>query len=159
REWVLSAFSKLSGDCLMDSFKALKVPNIQSIAPDAEIGYILEVDLEAPVHLHDYFADYSLASEKQIIPENWLSLYMKYYALKFRQSPWMKEYIEENIRKRKIAKANGDKFGVMYYKLKNNAVFGKQMKNIHKHMRVELLRTEEDKKIRRLASSPLFEEL
>jgi hypothetical protein len=28
-------------------------------------------------------------------------------ALKFRQSSWMKEYIEKNIRKRKIAKANG----------------------------------------------------
>ena len=51
-------------------------------------------------------------------------------ALKFRQSPWMKDYIEENICKRKIAKANGDEFGVMYYKLKNNAVFGKQMENI-----------------------------
>jgi hypothetical protein len=32
-------------------------------------------------------------------------------ALKFRQSPWMKAYIEENIRKRKIAKAIGDEFG------------------------------------------------
>ncbi|CAG8836601.1 28886_t:CDS:1, partial [Racocetra persica] len=40
--------------------------------------------------------------------------------------------------------------------LKNNAVFSKQMENVYKYMRVELLRTEEDKKIRRLASSPLF---
>ncbi|CAG8844028.1 26948_t:CDS:2, partial [Racocetra persica] len=54
-------------------------------------------------------------------------------ALKFRQSPWMKEYIEKNIRKRKIAKANRDEFGSL-----------------------ELLRTEEDKKIRRLASSLLY---
>jgi hypothetical protein len=68
----------------------------------------------------------------------------------------MKEYIEENIRKRKIAKANGDEFGVMYYKLKNNAVFGKQMENVRKHMRVEILRTAEDKKLKRLASSPLY---
>ncbi|CAG8694219.1 3918_t:CDS:2, partial [Racocetra fulgida] len=137
-----------------------EVPDIQSIAPDAEIGYMLELDLEAPVHLHDYFADYPLASEKQIIPENWLSLYNKrlvndkevgngkyasgeklvqtlypkknyvvhyralqiymkfgmkvtkiHSAFKFRQSPWMKDYIEENIRKRKIAKANVDEFG------------------------------------------------
>jgi len=51
----------------------------------------------------------------------------------------MKDYIEENICKRKIAKANEDEFGVMYYKLKNNAVFGKQMENVYKHMRVELL--------------------
>src|SRR3990170_4080140 len=52
-----------------------KIPDIQSIAPDAEIGYTLEVDLEAPVHLHDFFTDYPLVPEKQIVPENWLSLY------------------------------------------------------------------------------------
>src|SRR6185437_7951649 len=52
-----------------------EVPDIQSIAPDAEIGYMLELDLEAPVHLHNYFANYPLAPEKQIIPEDWLSLY------------------------------------------------------------------------------------
>ena len=50
----------------------------------------------------------------------------------------MKEYIEKNIRKRKIAKANRDEFEVIYYKVKNNAVFGKQMENVRKHMRVEL---------------------
>ncbi|CAI2194874.1 13475_t:CDS:1, partial [Funneliformis geosporum] len=54
-----------------------EIPNIQSITPDAKIGYMLEVDLEAPVHLHDFFADYSLTPEKQIVPENWLSLYNK----------------------------------------------------------------------------------
>ncbi|CAG8707769.1 15457_t:CDS:2 [Funneliformis mosseae] len=52
-----------------------EVPDIQSIAPDAKIGCMLELDLEVPVHLHNYFADYSLASEKQIISEDWLSLY------------------------------------------------------------------------------------
>ncbi|CAI2192608.1 13620_t:CDS:2, partial [Funneliformis geosporum] len=52
-----------------------KIPDIKSIASNAEIGYILEVDLEVPVHLHDFFADYSLAPEKQIVPEDWLSLY------------------------------------------------------------------------------------
>jgi len=77
-------------------------------------------------------------------------------ALKFHQSPWMKPYIEENIRKRKISKASGDEFGVMYYKLKNNAVFGKQMENVRKHMRVELLKPDEDKKLKRLTSSPLY---
>ncbi|CAI2195486.1 16458_t:CDS:1, partial [Funneliformis geosporum] len=52
-----------------------KVPDIQSIAPNAEIGYTLEVDLEVPTHLHDFFADFPLAPEKQIVSENWLSLY------------------------------------------------------------------------------------
>ncbi|CAG8849286.1 23843_t:CDS:1, partial [Gigaspora margarita] len=47
-----------------------KVPDIQSIAPDAEIGYTIEVDLEALAYLHDFFADYPLSSKKPTIPEN-----------------------------------------------------------------------------------------
>ncbi|CAB5369714.1 unnamed protein product [Rhizophagus irregularis] len=54
-----------------------EVPDIQTIAPDAEIGYMPEVDLEVPAHLHNFFADYPLAPEKQIVPENWLSPIMK----------------------------------------------------------------------------------
>uniref|UniRef100_U9SG93 Uncharacterized protein n=1 Tax=Rhizophagus irregularis (strain DAOM 181602 / DAOM 197198 / MUCL 43194) TaxID=747089 RepID=U9SG93_RHIID len=126
-----------------------KIPDIQSIVSDIEIGYILEVDLEAPVHLHDFFTDYLLAFEKQLIPENWLNLYNerlvkdkevgngKYVSEEklvqtlFIKKNYMKDYIEKNIRKRKIAKANGNEFGVMYYKLKNNAVFGKQMENVY----------------------------
>ncbi|CAI2197579.1 4646_t:CDS:2, partial [Funneliformis geosporum] len=68
----------------------------------------------------------------------------------------MANYIEKNIRKRKIVKANRDEFRIIYYKVKNNAVFGKQIENICKHMKVELLHTNEDKKIRYLASSLLY---
>ncbi|CAG8852392.1 5038_t:CDS:2, partial [Gigaspora margarita] len=112
-------------------------------------------------------------------PENWLSLYnerlvkdkevengkyvsgeklvqtlftKKNYIIHYRA---LQTYMKFRMKITKIH-ANGDEFGIMYYKLKNNAVFGKQMKNVCKHMRVELLRTEEDKKIRRLASSPLY---
>ncbi|KAF0383973.1 zinc finger protein [Gigaspora margarita] len=60
---------------ILDKVSPKKVPDIQSIAPDAKIGYALEVDLEAPVHLHNFFADYLLVPEKQIVSENWLSLY------------------------------------------------------------------------------------
>ncbi|CAG8758771.1 6020_t:CDS:2 [Cetraspora pellucida] len=47
-----------------------KVSNIQNIASNAKIRYILKVDLEALVHLHNYFADYLLVLEKQIVSEN-----------------------------------------------------------------------------------------
>ncbi len=50
----------------------------------------------------------------------------------------MKKYIKENICKCKIVKANKDEFGIIYYKLKNNAIFGKQIENVYKHMREEL---------------------
>ena len=38
----------------------------------------------------------------------------------------MKDYIEKNIHKYKITKVNEDKFRIMYYKLKNSAVFAWQ---------------------------------
>ncbi|PKK66055.1 hypothetical protein RhiirC2_715130 [Rhizophagus irregularis] len=60
---------------ILDKVSSEKVPDIQSIAPTADIDYTLEVDLEVPVHLYDYFADYPLAPEKQIVPEDWFSLY------------------------------------------------------------------------------------
>ena len=36
---------------------------------------MLKVNLEASIHLHDFFADYPLAPEKQIVSENWISPY------------------------------------------------------------------------------------
>jgi hypothetical protein len=50
-----------------------------------------------------------------------------------------------------------DEFGGMYYKLKNNAVFGKQWRTFANNMRVEILRrSDQGKKLTRLVSSPLF---
>ncbi|CAG8854393.1 21591_t:CDS:1, partial [Gigaspora margarita] len=37
--------------------------------------YMPEVDLEVPIHLQDFFANYLLVSKKQIVLKNWLSLY------------------------------------------------------------------------------------
>src|SRR6266542_1731105 len=62
---------------ILEKVSPEEVPDIQSIAPDTEIEYTLEVDLEASVHLYDFFVDYLLASEKQIVLKEWLSLYNK----------------------------------------------------------------------------------
>ncbi|CAG8544854.1 6643_t:CDS:2 [Cetraspora pellucida] len=120
---------------IIDKVDPEEVPDIQTIAPNAEIGYMPEVDLEVLAHLYDFFADYPLVLKKQIISKNWLSLYNEILI-----SPDIYEVQNK-------AKANGDEFEVMYYKLKNNAVFGKQMENVYKHMRVELLQTEENKNL------------
>ncbi|CAG8682192.1 11547_t:CDS:1, partial [Cetraspora pellucida] len=39
---------------------------IQSIAPNAKIDYMLEVNLESPIHLYNFIANYSLVSKKQV---------------------------------------------------------------------------------------------
>ena len=52
--------------------------------------------------------------------------------LTFEEKPWMKEFIEFNIRKRTLAKKD---FEVDFFKLMNNSVFGKTMENVRKRCR------------------------
>jgi hypothetical protein len=59
-------------------------------------------------------------------------------AIKFRQSAWLKSYIDLNIDKRKEATQAGDKVGKDLYKLFCNAVFGKTMENVRKRVNIEL---------------------
>ncbi|CAG8497438.1 8923_t:CDS:2 [Funneliformis mosseae] len=152
-------FSKLNFWIMYEDMNALY------LASDAKIGYILEVNLKTLLNLYNerLVKDKEVGNGKYMsgeklvqtlfIKKNYVvhyrafQTYIKFRikvkkihsALKFQQSLWMKDYIEKNICKRKIAKANRDKFEIIYYKLKNNIVFDKQMKNVHKHMRVELL--------------------
>ncbi|KAK3754326.1 hypothetical protein QZH41_017837, partial [Actinostola sp. cb2023] len=49
--------------------------NLMTLPDDGTEGYILEVDLEYPKELHDLHNDYPLASERQKVPQDWLSPY------------------------------------------------------------------------------------
>ena len=51
--------------------------DVMPVAQDAEIGYILEVDLEYPSNLHDLHSDYPLAPEKMEITHEMLSPYQQ----------------------------------------------------------------------------------
>ena len=145
---------------------------LQELYDDAEDGYIFEVDLHYPTHLHDRHDDYPLAPESLVIyrsmysptqqavfpesaPQRKLTPNLRdkvkyvvhyrnlnlclqmglvvtkvYRVLTFKQSPWLKAYIDFNTRQRTFLK------GLLQID-EQQSVFGKTQENLRN--RVELV--------------------
>lgn len=152
---------------------------ILKVDDDSPIGYILEVDIEYPQHLHDYHSDFPFlpvneyvqgtknrkllttlkkkyvchySNLKQAVSFG-LQITKVYRILQFLQSPWLKKYIDLNTIKRQQANNN---FEEDFFKLLNNAVFGKCMENIRKGLKLQLVCNE--KKLLKLIAEPTFKD-
>ena len=129
---------------------------------DSHSGYLLEVDVNYPKELHHHHNDLPFMCEKikvngveKLVPnlynkekyiihikvlkqalDHGLVLKKMHRAIEFKQSAWMKEYIDFNTRLRPAAKNDFEKD---FYKLMNNSVFGKTMENIRKQRDIKLV--------------------
>ena len=140
-------------------------------------GYVIEADVDYPQELHDLLSDMAFLSERMIINKtkklvcnlhntknyvahinilkqalnHGLKLKKVHRVIEFEQEAWLKKYIDFNTDLR--AKATND-FEKDFFKLMNNAVFGKTMENVHKHRNIKLVKT--DKKRNKLVSEPNY---
>jgi hypothetical protein len=87
----------------------------------------------------NYVIHYSLL---QLYISLGLKLTKVHKIVKFKQKPWMKSFIDFNIEKRTIYSAI--KFLNVFFKNKNNAVFGKTMENVRNRLHIELVHTKAD---------------
>ena len=139
--------------------------------------YILEVDVKCPRKLHDLHSHLPflpkrmkidkckklvcnlrnkkkyvvhISSLKQALNHG-LILKKVHRIMEFNQEAWLKPYIDMNTELRKIAKNHFEKD---FFKLMNNAVFGKTMEHVRKHRDIKLVIT--DKKRSKLVSQPNY---
>ena len=150
---------------------------IKSYGKNSDKGYILEVDVDYPSKIHKLHSDMPFLLERMKIDKTQklacnLHDKKKYFAhtsvlkqalnhrlklkkvhrvIEFNQEAWLKKYIDMNTELRK--KASND-FEKDFFKLMNNAVFGKTMENVRKHRDIKLVTT--DYKRNKLVSEPNY---
>ena len=128
-------------------------------------SYLLDVDVDYPSKLQNLHSDLPFLPERMVINntkklvcnlndkknyivhsnvlkqalDHGLKLRKVHRIIEFEQKAWLKEYIDVNTELRK--KATND-FEKDFFKLMNNAVFGKTMENVRKHRDIKLVKTE-----------------
>ena len=143
------------------------IDQVRNLSKKEDYGYILEVDVKYPTEIHDSHNELPFICERlningvtKLVPnlkdkskyvvhikalaqalDHGLILERIHRAIEFKQSAWMKPYIDFNTKLR--ATASND-FQKDFHKLMNNSVFGKTMENIRKHRDIKLV-SDEDK--------------
>ena len=151
--------------------------HIKNYDEDSDKGYIPEVDVKYLKKLRDLHSDFPFSPERMRIDKckklvcnlynkkkyavhirslkqalNYgLILKKVHRVIQFNQKAWLKPYIDMNTELRKKAK---NEFEKDFFKLMNNAVFGKTMENVRKHRNIKLVKP--DRRRNQLVSEPNY---
>ena len=147
----------------MDDISIINEEFVKSYDKKSNKGYILKVDVDYPNDLQDLHHDFLFLSERLVVNnteklisnlqnkkddvvhintlkqalEHGLKSINVHQVIEFEQEEWLKEYINLNTELRKKASIDFEKD---FFKLMNNAVFGKIMENVRKHRDIKLVK-------------------
>ncbi|XP_050439984.1 uncharacterized protein LOC126845367 [Adelges cooleyi] len=155
--------------------------DITTIPNNSKYGYILEVDVDYPEHLHNDHNDFPFLPEFTFPPNskvkklmttfnpkrnyvvhyrslkqaiaNGLVVTKVHRIVKFEQKKWMAPYVKLCTEMRRNAT---NEFEKAFWKLAINSVFGKCMENVRKRMNMKLVTT--DRQAHRLMIKPSFKD-
>ena len=175
--WAMSQKLPKNGFKRINDVTEIDEKFIKNYNEDSDKGYILEADVKYPKKLHDLHSDLpflpkrmkidkckklvrNLRNKKKYVVHirslkqalnHRLKLKKVHRIIEFNQEAWLKPCIDMNTELRKIAKNDFEKD---FFKLMNNAVFGKTMENVRKHRDIKLVTT--NKKRSKLVSEPNY---
>ena len=164
--WAMSKKLPVNGFKWEDDLSRFNERFIKNYNENSDIGYFLEVDIDYPKELFNLHKDLPFLPESKKVNKveklicdiedkekyvihiralkqalnNRLKLKDVHKVIKFNQEAWLKPYIGMNKKLRKEAKS---KFEKDFFKLMNNSVFGKSIKNVRKHRDITLVTIEE----------------
>ena len=175
--WAMSQKLPVNGFEWVEDLSQFKEDFIKNYDENSDKGYFLEVDVEYPKNLFSLHSDLPFLPERKKIGKcnklvcdfhdkknyvvhikalkqalnHGLILKKVHRVIQFNQKAWLKPYIDMNTKLRKEAK---NEFEKDFFKLMNNAVFGKTMENVRKHRDIKLVTT--DKRRNQLVSEPNY---
>ena len=150
---------------------------IKNYDENSNTGYFLEVDIDYPKELFNLHKDLPFLPERKKVEKveklicsiedkekyvihvralkqtlnHGLKLKKVQRTVQFKQKAWLKPYIDMNTELKKKAQ---NEFEKKFFKLMNNSVFGKTMKNVRNHRDIKLVTS--DKRRKRLVSEPNY---
>lgn len=164
-------------EMLQDEIPEFIARTLMNVRDDSETGYILVVDLDYPVELHDSHNDYPLAPERlsingqeklmlslrdkrdYVCHYRTLQFYIKkglvlkkvHKVISFTQRKWMEPYVAKRTELRRNTKV---KFLQDFYKQEVNGNFGKTMEN--KRARIDFQLVMDENVFNKKVANPRF---